>query len=350
MKKVILPAILGLLLFGSLFYFGVKQYKDSFSVFENEGYVINTVVTKNENDSSNTVETSKQYFSDNTEYKKGLGDKVTFENSDKEEVKTSKKTFVHYLNGSIGCLSKSVIIDLDDVSGKVVKYYNLFPSTVLESKNNSYGCKISATEKYFKNFLMRIDDNKYMAVAEKMTLYIDGEPKEIKDNYLEIEFMDGNIVRLTNQEVGFQNINADFAIEFANGVKIDLATKNIYAGKNKIINMTQMTIDSDDNIEIVEDEKEKEEESELILSNPLENLETGDITSPKVSNGDEELIDEDARVKDPIFTVDDFSVTSNKMSATVSYEDPNKIISLINNKQINNKMKWSLRIMKINKK
>ena len=323
MKKVIFIIVSVLAMLGLLFWYGFRVNEAKYKEFSDDGYIL-ARVEKNGTESS-----TKYYFSSGTKYRENYEEQYLFQNTDQEEVEVVKTSFVHYLDNGISTLSKTAILDLDNLNTEVIRYYSFYEGSKLAYQDNGH-YQIRNLDKVlsFTNFLMKISENKYMIVAPKINLVIDGETRVIENSYLEFEFLDGNIIRLENQEASFQSIASDMYIELDNGVKINLADKNIFLGSEKKLNLTQVTIDSDDNIEITPDEEEEKEELEPTpteTSNPLEGLTDGSLNGNQDDN--EEEVNEDEKVNDPLFSVVDMTVSSNKLDATIEYEDQDGLLT-----------------------
>lgn len=339
MKKVIFIIVSVLAMLGLLFWYGFRVNESKYKEFSGDGYILARV------ERNGTESSTKYYFSSGTKYRENYEEQYLFQNTDQEEVEVVKTSFVHYLDNGISTLSKTAILDLDNLNTEVIRYYSFYEGSKLTYQDSGhYQIRNLDNVLAFTNFLMKISENKYMIVAPKINLVIDGETRVIENSYLEFEFLDGNIIRLENQEASFQSIASDMYIELDNGVKINLADKNIFLGSEKKLNLTQITIDSDDNIEITPDLEEDDEELEPTpteSSNPLEGLTDGSLNGNQGDN--EEEVNEEEKVNDPLFSVIDMTVSSNKVDATIEYEDQDglltgdllvKIIQTSNNKVV----------------
>lgn len=88
------------------------------------------------------------------------------------------------------------------------------------------------------------------------------------EKYIELNFVDKNVVQLVNQQGTYQTIASEAYVELANGVRLNLADKSIVDGEEEKLTLAQMVIDSDDNIEIIE-----KTEEELLAENEEEDAE-----------------------------------------------------------------------------
>ena len=344
-KKSIVFLVLPIILLAAVaFYWGIRLQESQYEVFTQEGYIISSTY---ENASINTT---KYYFTEDTKYKTNYNSQVSFNNSDNEVVEVDDTSYVHYINGGIGVLKKTALLDLNTLAtgeGTLVKYYNMFPTSILNKESNQYNITNQNNKIAFTNLLIKSSESKYLLASPKIALHIGEVERTIENDFVEITFLDGEIVRIENQEVAYQNISDDMYILTSNGLKIDLANQNIYYNDQNVLNLEYITIDSDDNIEILPEEEnqkveeENPDEEETLPNDPTENLPDG-IINPGVGDN-EEIIDENEKISDPIFTVNNMEVTANKFSADVSVEDPDgtlgssidvKVLNLTNNRVV----------------
>ena len=326
-KKVIVIVVPVLVISLLLFLFGYKIQLSLYGNFPIEGHIIT-------HNSKGKV--TKYYFESGTRYKKVNNNKIVFEDTDDTEVQVSKETFVHYVDGSVSTLKKAVILDLSTLGDEVFKYYSIFDGTILEKRNNKY--VVNGQDLEFSSFVMKIADNKYLFVADKMNLTIGDEKREINDGYLEITFFDGNITRIENQEISLQNIDSSMMLEIGN-VSLDIQSHTLYYNSIDKLNLSEITIDSDDNIEIektsdnTDISKEDEEgntndstsEDQQVPNNPFEGINDGIIDTTQDTTV--EIVEENARLKDPEFTVTNLEVGPYRLFSEINIDDQEALLS-----------------------
>lgn len=336
MKKGFLIVIPVLIITIVMFYFGILVYQNRFVKFESNGHVIAR---------TSESSTKKYFFTKDSKYRI-VDDKVNIETSKKENVSIPVETFIHYDDGSISTFSKSAILDLNDLSQKTYNYYNIYPGTVFTKNGTNYTVSYLDKRLNFNNFLLKISDTKYMIIGNKMELQIGDIKKTINNNYLEVSYLEGNIIKLENQGVTYQNISSDVTVTIGDMV-VDFSGKNIYLKGERKLSLGEITIDSDDNIEINKDENssivdkykkddKKDGSSSTDGSDDNSNGE-GKVDHeklPSVNNGiidtdedsTEEIIDTSGRVKDAEFTVTEMDITSNRLRAEVAVSDKDAVL------------------------
>lgn len=329
-KKILMITIPIIIMIIMIFSFGIAMNKNSYKTFPRDGYVIS--VDKSE----------KYYFTEENKFKiQSSSGKVMMEDNNEQNISLPDESFVHYVDGSISTFKKAVVLNLDEISGTTYQYYNFFPGTVFAKGSKEYRIEYLDKSLDMKNFLLKISDDKYMVVGENITVFFGEEKKNISDGFLEIAYLDGNIIRLDNQELSLQNISPELRIDLNNNATIDLINKKIKYKENEIIDLGEITIDSDDNIDIVINEEDQfadygddENNSKKGTGNDGNSSSTSNGQKinqmPTISNGMievdtdviEEIIEDNAAIKDASYTVSQMRVTSNGISAEIQISDP----------------------------
>ena len=335
MKKAffIITPIIGVM--ALIFVFGVLTINSKYTDFQSSGHIIAK---------SDKASTTKYYFDTNSKYKT-VGDKVIINDKNNKEIEISNDNFIHYSDGSISTFKKSAVLDLNDLSKKNYKYYNIFEGGIFVKSGNGYNINYLDKRLKFNSFLLKISDNKFMIVGKNIKLDIDNNKKEIKDSYLEVTYLEGNLLKVENQSVAFQSISDNVTISLDGNVIIDFGGKNIYKDSERKLSLGEITIDSDDNIEIntkdnenitgSKDDKNKKDGSSSNTKNENNSNTTKTTTEeekyklPDMSTGIvdtsedtiEEVVDANARVADPEFKIVNMMVTANRIQSEIQVVD-----------------------------
>lgn len=348
MKRLI-TILVSIILIVSFFVFGIKYYNSFNSNFQYDGYVIDTKTG------------NKQYFLNNSEYKiNETSKKVKFENSDKENQSISNATFVHYLDGSLSVFKKSAVINLDDMNKKSFQYYTVYAGSVFTKSGDEYRISYLDKQLSFSEFIIKISPDKYLVASPKLKIQIGEETQDVKAGFVELTYSDGNIVKLQNQEIDISNVSSKIKLSLNDSTYIDVEKKKIYYNDKEKINLGEITIDSNDNIDIVrddentkiDDEKNKEKDSNKTdednensnnNQNTNNNNNQNSAKNKTIHQGDfeevanglidaaemevETIVEENAAIKDAEFTVEEFNVTANSMNASVSVKDEEAVLT-----------------------
>ncbi len=152
-------------------------------------------------------------------------------------------------------------LDMDSLGEQTLSYYNIPAEVLVKKQNGSYIINTSSQEERFQNLIWKISAEKYMAVSETVLLHLSDEVVKELSGYVEINFVDQDVVQLVHQDGTYQTISGDAYIELANGARLNLATRSIVYGEEEKLSLAQMVIDSDDNIEVVDNRYGQEKAS-----------------------------------------------------------------------------------------
>lgn len=254
-KTIILILILSLLCAGMFGFLTSKKYVDAQETFDNDGYILGTTAGED-------VSEERYYFLQGSKYQQTYSGTITFNDINKNKVSIDSKSFVHYDDDSLFGLDDSVLMDTDDINDKQISYYSISSDSILTKSGQEYRTSNAGTEIGFSNFIWKISNERYMVVSDKITLFASEKDQQEFDKYIELEYVDAGVVRLINKEGTYSTISSDAYLELINGYRLYLGSKNVSDGEAIVMNLTEMVVNSDDNIEIIPDETYKKENVE----------------------------------------------------------------------------------------
>ncbi len=212
-----------------------------------------------------TQKIDKYYFNANEEYKVKNNQKVIFKDTSGDEVTTTKDNFIHYNNGAISSLKKGVLINLANIDQDPITYYSIAANQIVKKQSENYYINHLNNKLQFKNLIWKISDTKYLIAGSAMTVtFDDGTTKEINGNklqfknliwkisdtkyliagsamtvtfddgttkeingYIELEYLDNQIIKLYNQEIIYQTISSKVNIKMPENIEINLQSKAV---------------------------------------------------------------------------------------------------------------------------
>lgn len=250
-------------------------FDDSDATFVKDGYVLNPLSAKSE----------KYFFNEDASYKENLNQMIVFDDVDKNEVKVLRDSFLHYMDGSLSFLKNGAILDLDSIKGTdAVKFYNITNKSIVNKSGNGYVIETSGDDIGLKNFIGRISDNKYIVVGS-LEAKIPGNEKNISGDYFEIVYTDEGIVNIENKDIKFQ-VAAQGSYIYAGDIVINLGDKKITKNNEDVMSITAITINGDENIEIIP--KAPEEENDGNGAGNGENNQSTENQTPNNQDGNGE--------------------------------------------------------------
>ena len=251
MKNKSLTAIIsaGIFLFLGLVFAVYQIALKNDNEFYADGYVSVTNV-----DLSNKV-----YFTAGTVYKKGYNNEIVFKNSENERAEVSKYSFVYYKNKSIGYLNDGVLMALDELDTDYIPYYNIKNNYIISYESGRYNIKTKTKNILLDNFIGRIDENKYVVAGNSLKLKLASSDELVSNYYFEINFVEGNQIKIDNDSINIKTVGEESYIYVGNDVIIDLNNRIIKYKGNFKLNLSEITINSDENIDLLYDDSQNNE-------------------------------------------------------------------------------------------
>lgn len=278
MKKYVFFIVsIGVILAGLLFYNVYNVQKENMKNFEEPGYILQSA-------SGQTQKIDKYYFNANEEYKVKNNQKVIFKDTSGDEVTTTKDNFIHYNNGAISSLKKGVLINLANIDQDPITYYSIAANQIVKKQSENYYINHLNNKLQFKNLIWKISDTKYLIAGSAMTVtFDDGTTKEI-NGYIELEYLDNQIIKLYNQEIIYQTISSKVNIKMPENIEINLQSKAVNKNGETKMNLANMVIDSDDNVEIVEETKEDKYKENKVEESLQNEIDTENVDNEEIGN------------------------------------------------------------------
>ena len=304
------------------------------TTFQNSGYIISfekgtTVIDR---------------FDEGTEYRENINGELVFNNTEDKKAVSSLDNFIHYKNGDIAYLQNGVILDLSKINETIIPYYNITNKSLIEKGNNEYIIKTINGELNLSNWLGKISENKYIISGEKLTLKLAGNSDILysSENFFEFNYIENGVVVISDG-VNTRSATADGTYFYiGENTVINLGDKNIYFNNEEKVSLEQITINGDENIDIIPPEEDKEPENPADGNNQDGdnnqggNTGEGDGNNQGQTGGDDnenpggEDKPEEPEVtitKNPQFKLLEANVTANKMDLLIAVIDNYDVIT-----------------------
>lgn len=265
-RNTIIISIISLAFVCAALVFAYNLTKSKSKEFISDGYVLNTL--DGELNSGEKKEKSEvQHFSANTKYQKGWDGTIDFKNEKGDTVKANAKGFLYYNNNDLETIDKAVLLDTNDIdNGGKVASYSMPEGTIIKSAGAGY--ELTNLEETIKleDYIWKVDESKYLIVSDQIEVLAKDEKMETLDKFVELSYVDEGIVRLTNDKYNYQTILADTKIKLNNNAQIDLNSKDIDIAGKQVTNLAKMLVDSSDNVEIVNNNRDELIKNEILAS------------------------------------------------------------------------------------
>ena len=233
---------------------GFAIYKDSQNqlTFKSDGYILTAPKLPGSDEVNNQI-----YFEKGAKYKLKYPNKVVFKDQENKEIALDADSFVHYNDGSIGSLSDSVMVDLNEVETSTVNYYGLSNQSVVENEGTQFMLDNLGEPIDFKDFLWKVSDTKYLLASNSIKItFSNNNVKDFK-NFVELNYYDTGIIRIVTQEGTWQTVSMNSYAELDNGIVINLANRTIVKNGRVKMSLEQMLVNSEDNIQIIPEDQKK---------------------------------------------------------------------------------------------
>ncbi|MEE1515965.1 MAG: collagen-like protein [Lachnospiraceae bacterium] len=235
---IALAAVVGLTVF---------SYKDSLKEFGGSGYIL----VPSDNPALTTDVNEMHYFSAGTSYREKFGNTISFKDTSNKDVRIDKEQFVHFTDGSLKSFTNGVVMSLTEVDEKQVSYFGVSDKTTIIKNATQYEMSYLGDVMQIQEFIWKIADDTYMVVAPEITVRLSRDKSVTLNDYVQIQYIDGEIVRLVHEQGTYQTVSSDAYIVTDGGVELRLYF--IVDGK-EALSLDSMVIDSDANLEVDENE------------------------------------------------------------------------------------------------
>ena len=226
------------------------SYKDSLKEFKGAGYIL----VPSTNPALTTDVNEMHYFSAGTSYREKFGETICFKDTSNKDVKIDKEQFVHFTDGSLKSFTNGVVLSLAEVDQKQVSYFGVSNKTTIVKNATQYEMTYLGDMMQLQEFIWKIADDTYMVVAPQITVSLSRDKKVTLNDYVQIQYIDGEIVRLVHEQGTYQTVSSDAYIITDGGVELRLVSKSFIVDGKEGLSLDSMVIDSEANLEVDENE------------------------------------------------------------------------------------------------
>lgn len=228
----------------------ITSYKKSLKEFETSGYVL----VPSEEEALTTDVNELHYFSAGTTYREKYGKVISFKDTSNNRVTIDKEEFIHYTDGSLKSFSNGVIMNLMEVGDKQVSYFGVSDKTTLVKNGTQYEMSYLGDKMQIQEFIWKIADDTYMVIAPRIKVHLSKDKEVTLDDYVQLKYVDGGIVRLIHEQGTYQTVSSDAYLLTDGGVMLELISKHFIVDGEKALSLESMIIDSNDNLNLDENE------------------------------------------------------------------------------------------------
>ena len=290
-------------------------------------------------------------FDKGEEYRHNVSGNLTFKDEEKNKVEATLDNFIHYENGDIAFLKNGVILNLANVNDSIIPYYNITNKSLIEFIDNKYHIKNANGDLSIDSWIGKISENKYIVASQNISAKLSGNAdlmvSQAVGSFFEITYIEDGVV-IISDGINTRSTTADKSyIYIGENTVINLGDKYIYYNDEPKLSLDQMTIDGNENIEIIPPEEDPNSggsdgegnedgngtgENNEQTPPPVQEPTDPTVEPPEEPNDDENQDDNENDVpevsitKNPIFKVVNANITANKMDLELQIIDEYNVI------------------------
>ncbi len=247
MKNKLVMIVLGVILVlaaGAMVY-AIYSTQSGKEVFAEDGYVL----VYDDKDPDQPMKT--YHFNEGTSFKRTYEGSVQFKDVDGNIVTADADSFVHYDSGASAPLSKSVLVNLDEVGSSAVNYYGMGSNTSVDRSGSGYSIAAESGNIDLSNFLWKVGENRYMMVSDTLTVSFTDGSEYVFDDYVELIYQDGGMVVIVNGDTMLRDASKNAYVTTDTGISINLNTQMILEEGVPKMALGSITTDSDQVVNVM---------------------------------------------------------------------------------------------------
>lgn len=244
-RSLIVIVFLSLAVLAGVLASAIGMSAKSSTRFAGDGYVLTVA------ESESGLEVEPLYFAAGTKYQYQYPDNTVFQDVRGMRYRVSRDVFLHYADGSVSAMTGGVVINLDDINGGLVNNYALAANTVMSAGAEGYTVENNGETLTFSNFLWKLTDSKFLMYSDSLELRTAGEVMPDVNGFLQIEYLEDGIIRLTTEDQVWQGVAAGSSAETSGGVSLSFEKKVLSDAQGEAkMTLDEVLLDADDNIKV----------------------------------------------------------------------------------------------------
>lgn len=166
-------------------------------------------------------------FSAGTQYRGKFPASYIFHDIQGAKNKVGAESFIHYNDGSISAFTDGVAVNMQEVGGGFLEFYRIGAGMVMAKNDGAWEIDNNQNMLSFPELMWQLSEEKVLVASDNMTLNLSGREAENVSGYLEVTWLDRDVVQVADAEHVYQTVVTDGNITFANGAVLDFAEKAV---------------------------------------------------------------------------------------------------------------------------
>lgn len=166
-------------------------------------------------------------FASGTTYQGKFPASVTFKDIGGQRNIVKEASYVHYADGSISSFTDGMVVNMEDASSGFLEFYRVEANMVMSNTGEGWQIDNNGNNMDFGEMLWQLSKDKVLTASDSLTLELPGKEPEKLSGYLEVLWLDKDIVQVANQEQVYQTIASDGKITYGSGAVLDFKEKAV---------------------------------------------------------------------------------------------------------------------------
>ncbi len=228
-RKTVIAVIAGtIILLVGIIGGGYLLTGESRKEFPADGYVLEVVSEEN------TQNVSGLTFSVGTQYRGKFPSSYIFKDIQGKRNTVDAESFIHYSDGSLSAFCDGMTVNMQEVGQGFLEFYRVKKGMVMTRASEGWQIDNNQNIMPFPEMLWQISDNKVLAASDEMTLELSGREAEKVSGYLEVTWLDRDVVQVVNQDAVYQTVVTGGKITYGSGSVLNLEEASVLDGSGEV--------------------------------------------------------------------------------------------------------------------
>lgn len=185
-------------------------------------------------------------FSMGTGYQGKFPASFVFKDIQGKKNTVEEDSFIHYNDGSVSAFSDGMAVNMQEVGQGFLEFYLLKEGMVMTKASEGWEIDNNQNMMSFMEMLWELSENKVLAASDEMTLELPGREPETVSGYLEVTWVDKDIVQVANQDLICQSVVTGGRITYKNGAVLDLQQRAVLGKDGEVkVTLSELMADMD---------------------------------------------------------------------------------------------------------
>lgn len=173
-------------------------------------------------------------FSVGTQYRGKFPSSYIFKDIQGKKNTVGATSFIHYSDGSLSAFSDGITVNMQEVGDGFVEFYRVGNGMVMTKAAEGWEIDNNRNVMSFPEILWQLSEDKVLAASDEMTLELSGRDPEKVSGFLEVTWVDKDIVQVANQDTVYQTVTTGGKITYSSGAVLDLENSSVLGSDGEV--------------------------------------------------------------------------------------------------------------------